>query len=193
MDLQPITLTGDTVRLEPLAARHAADLARAASPELFAYYTPPAEISTAGFEAQIAHQLARPARLYFAIVLRDTNQAIGVTAYLDIRAEHRGLEIGSTWIGKAHQGTRVNPECKWLMLYHAFEDQNAARVQLKTDARNLQSQRAIEKLGALREGTLRQHMVMNDGYIRDSVMYSIVRAEWPHVEARLRARLAHKP
>ena len=103
-----------------------------------------------------------------------------MTCYLDIRAKERGLEIGFTWLAKALQGTQVNPECKYLLLRHAFEEQHALRVQLKTDGRNKQSQRAIEKLGAVREGVLRKHMIMPDGYVRDTVMYSITeRQNWP--------------
>jgi RimJ/RimL family protein N-acetyltransferase len=109
---------------------------------------------------------------------------------MDIRPKHMGLEIGTTWIGRAHQGTKVNPESKLLLLAHAFERLGCERVQLKTDGRNLQSQHAIEKLGAVKEGVLRKHMIMPDGFVRDTVMYSIVAAEWPDVKRGLEARLA---
>ncbi len=112
---------------------------------------------------------------------------------MDVRPAHRGLEIGYTWIARAYQGTRVNPECKYLLLRHAFEKLGAIRVQLKTDGRNLQSQHAIEKLGAVKEGVLRKHLILPDGYVRDTVMYSITDSEWPHVKSRLEARLGYIP
>ena len=125
----------------------------------------------------------------FAQVLIESGRAIGGTTYMDIQHANRGVEIGSTWIGRAHHGTRVNPEAKYLLLRHAFEEQGAIRVQLKTDSRNLQSQRAIEKLGAVKEGILRNHMIMPDGHYRHTVMYSLTDDEWPAAKARLEARL----
>jgi RimJ/RimL family protein N-acetyltransferase len=113
-----------------------------------------------------------------------------MTGYLEIRPAHRGLEIGRTWIGRAFQGTRVNPESKLLLLRHAFEDLGAARVQLKTDVRNLQSQRAIEKLGAVKEGVLRRYQMRSNGFIRDTMVFSIIAEEWPAVKAGLERRLA---
>lgn len=130
--------------------------------------------------------------LAFAMVLQEEGSAVGVSTYMDIRPEHLGLEIGRTWIGRDHQGTRVNPGAKLLMLRHAFETLGCQRVQLKTDLRNTQSQRAIEKLGAVKEGVLRKQMVMPDGFVRDTVMYSITADEWPAVEARLLERLGKR-
>jgi len=112
---------------------------------------------------------------------------------MDIRPEHHGLEIGATWIGKAYQGTSVNPENKYMLLRQAFERLGAIRVQLKTDGRNLQSQAAIAKLGAKHEGVLRKHVLLPDGYERDTVMYSITDDEWPAVKAALEERLGYVP
>jgi RimJ/RimL family protein N-acetyltransferase len=112
---------------------------------------------------------------------------------MDIRPEHRGLEIGWTWIGKAYQGTQVNPENKYLLLRHAFETLGAIRVQLKTDARNIQSQRAMAKLGAKLEGTLRNQIILPDGYYRHSVMFSVIADEWPEVKAAIERRLGYVP
>ncbi len=123
----------------------------------------------------------------FATVENESGRAIGSTRYFDIRPEHRGLEIGWTWLGVAHQRTAANTECKRLLLVHAFDVLGALRVQLKTDARNLRSQRAIERIGAVREGVLRAHMILPDGFVRDSVMYSITRADWPAVKSKLEA------
>ena len=116
-----------------------------------------------------------------------------MTSYLDIRPRDLGVEIGFTWIAASCQRTAVNPESKYLLLRHAFDDQKAQRVQLKTDLRNVQSQKALEKLGAVREGVLRKHMMRPDGHLRDTVMYSIIAEEWPQVCAGLEARLGYVP
>ena len=193
MDIKPLVLEGRLVRLEPLETRHAESLADAATPDLFIYHFAPPEYSAAGFERLIQIVREQTGFCPFAIILRDQGRAIGVTSYLDIRPQDRGLEIGFTWVAKLYQGTLVNPECKYLLLRHAFEEQQAIRVQLKTDLRNLQSQRAIEKLGAAREGVLRQHMIRPDGYVRDTVMYSIIAEEWPLVRQRLEERMRYVP
>jgi len=189
MNVEPITLEGRVVRLEPLREDHAEAIAEVATPEIFAYLFPPAEYTEIGFREQIRGLTAGGGFCLFATVLKETGRAIGMTSYLDIRPEHRSLEIGFTWIGAQWHGTAVNPEAKWLLLEHAFEKLGAVRVQLKTDLRNLQSQKAIEKLGAVKEGVLRKHMTLPDGHIRDTVMYSITDEEWPAVKARLLARL----
>ncbi len=191
MNIQPVTLEGRTVRIEPLDRRHAADMAEAADDDIFKYHVLLPEISTAGFERYIETLLSRPNMVPFAQVLVATGKAIGGTTYMDIQTANRGVEIGTTWIGRAYHGTLVNPEAKYLLLRHAFEDQGTIRVQLKTDGRNLQSQRAIEKLGAVKEGVLRNHVVMPDGFLRASVMYSITHEEWPAVKARLEERLGY--
>jgi N-acetyltransferase len=121
------------------------------------------------------------------IVMQDGKVA-GRTGYLDIREKHKTLEIG-TVIFKEFHGTKVNPESKYLLFKHAFETLGAVRVQIKTDARNLQSQRAIEKLGAIKEGILRNYQMRADGYVRDTVMYSVIDKEWPAVKEKLEARL----
>src|SRR5262249_28365642 len=156
-------------------------LAETATPELFTYHFPPPEFSPAGLRVLIQFLLDDDGYCPFAIVARETGRAIGMTCYLDIRPQHRGLEIGLTWLAKAYQRSLVNPECKYMLFRHAFEEQQALRVQLKTDLRNVQSQRAIEKLGAVREGVLRTHMIRPDGYVRDTVMYSVIAEEWPQV------------
>lgn len=191
MNIQPVLLTGRTIRLEPLERRHAADMALAADADTFRYHGLQPEISQAGFESYIDTLLSRAAMVPFAQVLIESGQAIGGTTYMDIQTANRGVEIGTTWIGRAYHGTMVNPEAKYLLLRHAFEEQGAIRVQLKTDSRNLQSQRAIEKLGAVKEGLLRNHMIMPDGHFRHTVMYSITDTEWPAVKSRLEARLGY--
>lgn len=188
----PATLKGRTVTLRPLGVEHAADLASGCDAGTFAYFPPPfapAGLSEADLRAYVAARVSRSDTVAFAMILNATGRAVGSSCYLDVRPAHRGLEIGATFIHRAHRGTAVNPESKLLMLAHAFEAMGCVRVQLKCDARNVQSQRAIEKLGAVREGVLRRHMVMGDGFVRDTVMYSITAEEWPAVRERLEARL----
>ena len=126
----------------------------------------------------------------FAIRDRGTGQVLGSTRYLNIMPKDRGLEIGWTWLTGAARRTSVNTECKYLLLRHAFETLGAIRVQLKTDSRNVTSQRAIERIGAVKEGILRNHVIMPDGYYRHSVYYSILDSEWPSVKAHLEGKLS---
>jgi len=194
MNVEPVRLDGRIVRVEPLSVDHAPELWEVADPGLFPYMWTWADVSSVdAFRSNIEALLAISDWCSFAIVSQETGKAIGTTSYLEIRPAHRGLEIGSTWIGRAYHGTLVNPENKYLLLRHAFETLGAIRVQLKTDGRNLQSQAAIAKLGAKLEGTLRKHVVMPDGYLRDTVMYSITDDEWPGVKAGLEARLGYVP
>lgn len=190
--VEPVVLDGRFVRLEPIRPKHARELAKHADEEIFKYHAAvlPREQSVAAVKEYIAHARALPNTLMFAIIAKETMKPVGATSYMDIRAGHKGLEIGMTWIGKAWQGTAINPECKLLLLEHAIERLGALRVQLKTDGRNYQSQRAIEKLGAIKEGVLRRHMQMADGFQRDTVMYSVIADEWPFVKQRLLQRLA---
>lgn len=192
MPLEPVTLEGRWVRLEPLAHHHAADLAAVAGDaEIWRYL--PAELMTidqirAWVDDALAQQAAG-AVLPFAIVDRMAGRAIGSTRYLAIVPKDRGIEIGWTWLARRAWRTAVNSECKYLLLRHAFETLGCIRVQLKTDRRNERSRRAIERLGAQFEGILRQHMVLRDGTYRDTAMYSIIDTEWPTVKARLAAAL----
>ena len=129
----------------------------------------------------------------FVVVLKESGQVIGSTRFWKVDREHRKLEIGSTWYSATWQRTRVNTEAKYLMLGHAFEVLNCVRVQLTTDILNERSQRAIERLGAVREGVIRHERIMPDGRKRNSVRYSIIDDEWPQVRGALAARLAAAP
>ncbi len=188
-DPKPISLAGRHVRLEPLAPRHAEDLyAAGREPRVWPYMARGEFTSLQDVREWIGQALALQetgTQIPFAIVLRKSGTAVGSTRYLDIRRADRGLEIGWTWIAPEQQRSAVNTECKYLLLRHAFEDLGAVRVQLKTDLRNERSQRAIERLGALREGVLRKHMTVRDGFIRDTIYYSILDTEWPEVKTRL--------
>lgn len=191
MNIQPVTLQGRAAKLEPLEVSHAAALAEVATPDLFVYHFPPPEFTPAGFGQLIGFLKNAPGFCPFAIRSLADDRIVGVTSYLDIRPADRGVEIGFTWVAKPYQRTAINPECKYLLLKHAFDDHQAIRVQLKTDLRNLQSQGALEKLGAVREGVLRKHMIRPDGYQRDTVMFSIIAEEWPRVRAGLDKRLGY--
>jgi ribosomal-protein-alanine N-acetyltransferase len=196
MWVETVTLDGKTVRLEPLGMEHSAGLRVVFEEDnsILRYHPlAPGDASDEGWDAYMRQTLSVPGRMPFAMVLKESGQAIGTTSYMDIRPEHRGLEIGWTWIGKAYQGTQVNPENKYLLLRHAFETLGAIRVQLKTDARNIQSQRAMAKLGAKLEGTLRNQIILPDGYYRHSVMFSVIADEWPEVKAAIERRLGYVP
>ena len=194
MEIAPVTLTGRVVRLEPLSEQHAPDLTVAAHDEriwrymLYAY--PEDEEKMLAWVRDILTRQAAGADLAFAVIHLASGRAIGATRYLEIRPPHRSLEVGGTWYATEFQRTAVNSECKYLLLKHAFETLGCIRVQFKADARNLRSLRAIERLGAAREGVLRNHYILADGGFRDSVYYSILDREWPGVKARLEALLA---
>lgn len=191
MIVEPVCLEGPTIHLQPLSPEHIPALHPNADPELFRHTLEwPRNPSLEAFGDWIHASLAAPASLPFVILVAATGEAVGMSGYLEIRPQHRALEIGRTWIARAWQGTRVNPESKYLLLRHAFETLGAVRVQFKTDLNNLHSQRAIEKLGAKREGVLRRYQTRANGTIRDTVMYSLIEEEWPEVKAGLEARLA---
>lgn len=194
MTLSPITLTGRQARLEPLAEQHFSSLVRhGADAEIWRWMPTlrddPRESVKVWFDNALANA-AKGTVLPWAIIEVASGEAVGGTTYLDIAMADKRVEIGSTWHAKATWRTAINTECKYLLLCHAFETLGCNRVQLKTDQRNLRSQAAIARLGAVREGVLRAQMVMPDGWIRDTVMFSIIKAEWPAVKAGLEAKLA---
>ncbi len=186
--VRPVTLENDRLRLEPLSQQHAQGLynrGRVAGD--WAYMPRTSVIDHADCRQWIDDALARNDQLPFAIIETAKNKVVGSTRYLNIRPEHRGLEIGWTWLGQEWQRTWVNTEAKLLLLTHAFERLGCVRVEFKTDARNLRSQAALERIGATREGELRQHMIVQGGHLRDSVFYSILDSEWPRVREQLEA------
>lgn len=193
MNPTPVVLHGAAVRLVPLDPAHGEDLLSAgADPEIWRYLPIAQPVTLAQVRQWIddAWKLASTGgQLPFAIIDPRSDRAIGTTRYLDIHRDWRTLEIGWTWLAAEVQRSAVNTECKLLLLTHAFEDLGALRVQFKTDGRNIRSQRALERIGAVKEGVLRKQRVNHDGYVRDAVYYSIVDDEWPGVKERLAAKL----
>lgn len=190
---KPVTLEGNGIRLEPLTAAHEPDLIAAASDgrlwELW-FTSVPTPDQTATYIAdalegqRVGHMLA------WAVRDLTSGAIIGTTRYHDIVAAIDRVEIGYTWYAKSRQRSHVNTTCKLLLFTHAFESLGCKVVGLRTDNFNFASQRAIERLGARKDGVLRHHVARRDGSARDSVMYSVLAGEWPDVKRHLSARLA---
>jgi RimJ/RimL family protein N-acetyltransferase len=194
MDPRPVTLEAHGVRLEPLAKGHSAALREAAADgklwELW-FTSVPEPDQTDSYISQALEGQAAGHMLPFAVRELGTNHIVGSTRYHDvIKAAHR-VEIGYTWYAKRWQKSHVNTACKLLLLGHAFDTLGCKVVGLRTDNFNFASQRAIEALGAKKDGVIRHHQPRRDGSVRDTVMYSIVLAEWPDVRRHLERRLAH--
>jgi RimJ/RimL family protein N-acetyltransferase len=188
MEVKPVVLTGRHVRLEPMTEMHIPELA-----EIGVGYNnniwrfmPYGDMNT---EDDMRHWvmdiLSRVTDVPFAVIHLASGRVAGATRYMNIMPKDRGLEVGGTWYGTEFQRTFVNTECKYLLLAHAFETLGCIRVQLKTDLRNERSQKAIERIGAKKEGVFRNHMILPDGRYRDSVFYSILDSEWPGVKKKL--------
>jgi N-acetyltransferase len=192
MDLTPLTLRGRFLTLEPIEARHAPDLFAVMQAEEVCRYLawpPPTTLDeTLTLVRDARDAMARGQSLVFAQVWNANGRAIGSTRLLDVRPADRQVEIGATFLDRAYWRTPANTESKLLFLTYCFERLGCVRVALKTDGRNVRSQEAIARLGAVREGMLRRHMRVR-GYQRDTVYFSILDDEWPAVKARLQARL----
>ncbi|QVQ28099.1 GNAT family N-acetyltransferase [Achromobacter deleyi] len=194
-DLQPVTLAGDIVRLEPLAAGHAGPLAQIGlHPELWRLQPEP--VSTPQDMQRYVERALAGQRdgtcLPFVIVQQSTGQIIGATRYMDIALSHKRLEIGATWLTPASQRSGANTEAKFLLLQHAFETIGIIRVVFKTELSNTQSRQAILRIGGVEEGVFRKHLIAQSGRTRDMVYFAILDEDWPSVKARLLARM-HRP
>jgi RimJ/RimL family protein N-acetyltransferase len=193
LTITPTTLEGHGVRLEPLSHAHDDGLKAAAADgrlwELW-YTSVPEPDETAAYVEQALAGLAAGHMLPWAVRDLATGAIVGTTRYHDIVSAIDRVEIGYTWYAARTQRTHVNTACKRLLLGHAFDALACAVVGLRTDNFNFRSQRAIEALGAKRDGVLRHHYARKDGTVRDSVMYSILRHEWPDVKRHLGIRLA---
>jgi RimJ/RimL family protein N-acetyltransferase len=193
VDLTPVTLKGRWLTLEPIDERHAPGIFDAMQDEEVCRYLawpPPASLDeTLALIHEARALMARGQAIVYAQVWNASGRAVGSTRLLDIRPADRQVEIGATFLARAYWRTAANTESKYLFLRHCFEALGCVRVALKTDGRNVRSQEAIARLGAVREGTLRRHMNVR-GYQRDTVYFSILDDEWPAVKARLEARLS---
>ncbi len=189
-------LTGDIVMLEPLAGGHEEGLYRAAQDMDWSLMPVDPSADTAQFRAWLDDALeygARGEHVPFAVLAADSGKPLGSTRYLSLRPEHRGLEIGWTWLTRPAWSTGANVEAKLLLLEHAFERLGCMRVEFKTDALNQRSRRALAALPAQFEGVFRKHMLAGNDQerLRDSAWYAIVDDDWPAVKVNLQRRLAH--
>src|SRR6266850_472971 len=195
MEISPVILEGQHVRLEPLSQAHEESLIAAAVDGELWNSTVTVVPSRATMGAYIGSALdaqAQGRELPFVIIRKSSGQVVGSTRFCCIERDHRRVEIGYTWLAASSQRTEVNTEAKLLLLTHAFERLRCIRVEFITDVLNQQSRTAILRLGAKQEGVLRNHMVMPNGRLRDSVCFSIIEAEWPEVKSRLEDRLRQK-
>jgi RimJ/RimL family protein N-acetyltransferase len=185
---EPVTLRSERVTLEPLTQRHCDDLIEAARDGALwtLWYTsvPSPETMQAEIERRLALRAAG-SMLPFAVIDNTTGRAVGVTAYMNVDAINRRVEIGSTWYRKSVQRTALNTHCKRMLLTHAFETLDCIAVEFRTHAFNHQSRKAIERLGAKLDGVLRNHQFASNGTLRDTYVYSIIASEWPTVKANL--------
>lgn len=195
MEVSPITLAGQHVRLEPLTPAHEPWLIAAAADGRLWNSTvtivPSAETMAAYIDSALKAQ-AQGRELPFVIIRKSSGAVVGTTRFYDLERIERRVAIGYTWVAASAQRTAINTEAKLLLLTHAFERWQVIRVELITDVLNKQSRAAILRLGAKPEGIMRNHMAMPDGRYRDSICFSIIAAEWAEVKARLQARLEQK-
>ena len=191
--LEPVTLEGRHATLVPLSPDYHDDLVEAVKDgalwRLWYTFIPRPEGMRAEIERRLALQSAG-SMLPFAVIDRATGKAIGMTTYMNVDATNRRVEIGSTWYRASTQRTPINTECKLLLLTRAFERMACIAVEFRTHVMNVQSRRAIERLGAKLDGILRNHMTMPNGTLRDTAVYSITAGEWPMVKAHLTWQLA---
>lgn len=192
MKLDAVTLENDFVRLEPIEERHR-EILRAAGndPDLWRFAV--VNQHNSDFDAWMESHLAATAcgvDLTFVIFDKASGACAGSSSYLSISLPHKKVEIGSTWYPKRFWAGRVNPASKRALMAHGFETLGFNRIELKLDAANSRSWKAVERLGAKHEGVHRHHMVMPDGRLRDTAWFSVLKAEWPAVRAGLDARLA---
>ena len=196
MKVQPVNLLGDHIQLVPLSEEYVPGLAIVGQDRIIWRYMIYGELTDE--KKMLAHvrtllkRVEQGTDMPFVVIHNQTGQPIGCTRYLAISPEHRKLEIGGTWYGLAYQQTGANTESKYLLLKHAFETLGCVRVQFKTSTRNIRSQKALARIGARKEGVLRNHMILPDGETRDSVYYSILPDEWPVVKGLLEGKLSQK-
>ncbi len=191
--IEPVSLSGSVVRLDPLTLEDVPALWNVAQHESLWWWMPMTMVSLADMEGAMEWVLSWSSAgtgQGFVTRLRSSGEVLGGTTYLNADAHNRRVEIGFTWLTPEWQRTAVNTECKLLLMRHAFEVLGATRVEFKTDSMNAPSRAALQRIGAREEGTLRNHMVRPDGSFRHSVYFSVLPQEWPAVEEALEACLA---
>lgn len=191
LNIQSTTLRGFWIQLEPLNESHKNELYAAAQNEVIWTYN-----SSKAFGERFYNWFDKAIKCFqnqqhlpYVVRRLSDSKIIGSTRYYDIIREHHRLTIGYTWYIPEVWGTYVNPECKFLLLKFAFEDLQVNRVEFVTDSRNARSRAAIKKLGAIEEGILRHHMILDDGFVRDTVIFSIIKPDWPQIKYLLKTRL----
>ena len=183
-----IALENEIVKLKPLELNDLSGILEAASyPEIWSHMSTTIEkmVDVNNFVENALLMRHNKTEFPFVIVDKKTGEIIGSTRFMDIEDTHQRVEIGTTWLTPAYWRTAINTNCKYLLLQYCFETLHLQRVQIKTDLENSQSQKAIERIGATKEGVLRNHMIRKDGTTRHTVMYSITLEEWPQVKIHL--------
>ncbi len=196
MKIEPVTLEGSYVRLEPLSLSHLDRLCEVGlDPELWRWTTTKLtnREDMSEYVKTALREQSEGMALPFVTLLNETGDVVGSTRFANIDRAHRHVEIGWTWIGVPWQRTAVNTEAKYLMLRHAFETMGCIRVEFKTDSLNERSRNALLRIGATQEGILRNHMIVHDGRYRHSVFFSIIDSEWPQVKRALEEKLGSGP
>lgn len=187
-----LKLQGQFVDLEQINQSHREELRPIAQdPNIFTYFT--YHIAGKDFDPwfeKMLLKMAQSEQLAFAVRCKKSKEIVGSTRFYDIALQHRRLKIGHTWYTQQSRGTAINPESKFLLLQHAFEKLVINRVEFMTDSRNTVARAAIKKLGAMEEGIMRQHMIFEkDGYVRDTVLFSIIKSDWPEIKEKLLTRI----
>ncbi len=192
MHITSVVLTGECVEIRPMEIYHVQELFDAGNnPDIWSYM--PMRVQSIEDMKHLVNGALQTreqgTEFPFVIIDRDSGKIVGSTRFLNISIPNSNLEIGWTWLSPTVWRTRINTECKYLLLKHCFETLGTIRVQLKTDSRNVRSQQAIERMGGIKEGVLRNHTIMPDGYLRDSVFYSVIDQEWALVKEKLESML----
>lgn len=190
--LKPVTLMGKNIKLEPLSLEHELALREAVCDgelwKLWYTFIPKPELMLSEIQRRLELQ-HKGSMLPFVVIEQPSGQILGMTTYMNVVAEHRRVEIGSTWYRQSVQRSAVNTEAKQLLLTHAFEVLNCIAVEFRTSSFNLKSRAAIERLGAKLDGVLRSHQIVQDDILRDTYVYSILKNEWPAVKQNLTWKL----
>lgn len=193
MKIEPVTLEGNFVRLEPLSMTHLRGLREVAFDESIWHWTSGVVPTEEGLKRYVETALSEKEKrlaVPFATIEKSSGRVIGSTRFANIEVKHRRVEIGWTWIHPDWQRSAINTEAKFLMLRHAFETWDCIRVELKTDVLNAKSRNAIMRIGAQEEGILRRHFITESGRVRDTIYFSILDSEWDEVKRNLESKLS---